>query len=106
MSGSQRGKAEGKLTVAAYPTFRKPVPPSRTVRLLLVVARGVFGAQIVPIGGSAMVARFRRCLIVVQSCLRRGGGVDVVYEVGGGDHVCTTAGQVNCKGGSMSGVSL
>lgn len=30
------GKADGKLTVAAYPTFRKPVPPSRTVRLTLV----------------------------------------------------------------------
>lgn len=27
---------ERQLTCAAYPTFRKPVPPSRTVRLTLV----------------------------------------------------------------------
>jgi hypothetical protein len=43
---AMRLEAEGDLTVAAYPTFRKPVPPSRTVRLLLVGGHeGVWGFQ-------------------------------------------------------------
>jgi hypothetical protein len=40
--------------VAAYPTLRKPVPPSRTIELVLAEVQELKETPPIPIGGSAM----------------------------------------------------
>jgi hypothetical protein len=46
-------------TCAAYPTLRKPVPPSRTVGFVSADGYRLEAEVTIPIGGSAMIARRR-----------------------------------------------